>query len=148
MRISSFTDIVGSTPNGVTTIVGVVVNFRGTYQLTPRDLKDIDAEVNVIPGEDVSKDETFDVVTWNIEWFGSASNNPEDDSLQFENVKTVITTIDADVYALQEISNENLFNNLVNDLTDYNGLFADYSQTQNTAYLYKTTTIQRRNSRQ
>ncbi len=148
MRISSFTDIVGSTaPNGVTTIVGVVGNFRGTYQLTPRDLEDIDAEVNVIPGEDVSKDETFDVVTWNIEWFGSASNNPEDDSLQFENVKTVITTIDADVYALQEISNENLFNNLVNDLTDYNGLFADYSQTQNTAYLYKTTTIQRRNSR-
>lgn len=148
MRISSFTNIVGSTaPDGATTIVGVVGNFRGTYQLTPRDLNDIDAEVNVIPGEDVPLDETFDVVTWNIEWFGSASNSPDDDVLQFENVKTVITTIDADVYALQEISNESLFNDLVTDLTDYEGIYADYSQTQNTAYLYKSSTIQRRNSR-
>jgi endonuclease/exonuclease/phosphatase family metal-dependent hydrolase len=148
MRISSFTDIVGSTaPSGTTTIVGVVGNFRGTFQLTPRDLEDINAEINVIPGEEVPRDETFDVVTWNIEWFGSAANNPEDDMLQFENVKTVITTIDADVYALQEISNESLFNDLVNDLTEYDGIFADFSQTQNTAYLYKTETIQRRNSR-
>ena len=148
VRISSFTDIVGSTAaEDTTTIVGVVGNFRGTFQLTPRDLNDIDAEVHVIPGEDVPKDKTFDVVTWNIKWFGSASNNPEDDALQFENVKTVITTIDADVYALQEISNENLFNDLVSDLTDYNGVFADYSQVQNTAYLYKISTIQHRNSR-
>ena len=148
VRISSFTDIVGSTAaEDTTTIVGVVGNFRGTFQLTPRDLNDIDAEVHVIPGEDVPKDKTFDVVTWNIKWFGSASNNPEDDALQFENVKTVITTIDADVYALQEISNENLFNYLVSDLTDYNGVFADYSQVQNTAYLYKISTIQHRNSR-
>ena len=148
VRISSFTDIVGSTAaEDTTTIIGVVGNFRGTFQLTPRDLNDIDAEVHVIPGEDVPKDKTFDVVTWNIKWFGSASNNPEDDALQFENVKTVITTIDADVYALQEISNENLFNDLVSDLTDYNGVFADYSQVQNTAYLYKISTIQHRNSR-
>jgi endonuclease/exonuclease/phosphatase family metal-dependent hydrolase len=148
VQISSFTDIVGSTAaEDTTTIVGVVGNFRGTFQLTPRDLNDIDAEVHVIPGEDVPKDKTFDVVTWNIKWFGSASNNPEDDALQFENVKTVITTIDADVYALQEISNENLFNDLVSDLTDYNGVFADYSQVQNTAYLYKISTIQHRNSR-
>lgn len=147
MRISSFTDIVGSTaPAGTTTIVGVVGNFRGTYQLTPRDLEDIDAEINVIPGEDVPLDETFEVVTWNIEWFGSSGNGPLDDDIQFENVRTVITTMNADLYALQEISNESLFNALIDSLEGYEGIFADFSQSQNTAYLYKTETVQRRNS--
>lgn len=149
MRITAFTDIVGSTaPTEVSTIVGVVGNFRGTYQLTPRDLDDIEAEVNEIPGEDVPRDETFDIVTWNIEWFGSAANGPEDDALQFENVKTVIETIDADVYALQEISNESLFFDLADSLDAYSGIFAGYSQSQNTAYLYKESTIERRDSRQ
>lgn len=148
MRITSFTDIVGSTaPTQTSTIVGVVGNFRGTYQLTPRDLNDIDAEVNEIPGEDVPRDETFDIVTWNIEWFGSGTDGPEDDVLQFKNVKTVIEAIDADVYALQEISNKSLFNELADSLTEYSGIFADYSQTQNTAYLYKESSIQRRDSR-
>ncbi len=142
LRISSFTDIVGSTaPTGVTTIVGVVSNFRGTYQIQPRDLNDIDAVTNEIPGEDISKDETLDIVTWNIEWFGSASNGPEDDEIQLNNVITVIDSIDADLFALQEISNATMFNRLIDSLDAYDGILASFSQTQKTAYLYKTSTI-------
>ncbi len=142
MRITSFTDIVGSTaPEGTTTIVGVVGNFRGTYQLTPRDLEDIDAEINEIPGEDVPKDETFEIVTWNIEWFGSAGNGPEDDEVQLNNVITVIDSIDADVFALQEIANATMFNRLIDSLSAYEGLLASFSQSQKTAYLYKTSTV-------
>lgn len=147
LRISSFTDIVGSTaPTGVTKIVGVVSNFRGTYQLQPRDLNDIDAETNEIPGEDISKDETFDIVTWNIEWFGSASNGPEDDEIQLNNVITVIDSIDADIFALQEIANQTMFNRLVDSLSAYEGVLASFSQTQKTAYLYKSSTINILNS--
>lgn len=141
VRISRFTDIVDTnSPEGTSTIVGVVGVFGGTYQLLPRDKNDIDSEEVIIPGNDVSMDKTFDIVTWNIEWFG-ASNGPDDDDLQLENVKTVITTLDADVYALQEISNESYFDQLVSDLEDYGGFRATYSQTQKTAYLFKRSTV-------
>ncbi len=147
LRKDNDTDYAGAAiPTGEITIIGVVGKFNGDIQLLPRFADDLDVDIVTIPGEDVSKNETFDIVTWNIEWFGNANNDPSDDALQLENVKTVINTIDADVYALQEISNETLFNTLVSDLAGYEGLFADFTQVQNTAYLYKTETIQRRNS--
>ncbi|MEQ9263846.1 MAG: T9SS type A sorting domain-containing protein [Balneolaceae bacterium] len=142
MRISAFSDIAGSdAPEGTTVIVGVVGIFSGTYQLLPRDLDDIDAEQTVIPGEDIPMDETFDIVTWNIEWFGSGGGGPDDLALQLENVKTVITTIDADIYALQEISSESQFEQLLSDLDEYGGFRASFSQTQRTAYLFKRATV-------
>ena len=58
----------------------------------------------------------MDIVTWNVEWFGDPSNGPDDDNLQMQNAKTLIETIDADLYALQEISNANLFESLVANL--------------------------------
>lgn len=147
MRISAFSDIAGSdAPEGTTTIVGVIGIFSGTYQLLPRDLDDIDAEQTVIPGENVPRDETFDVVTWNIEWFGSGGGGPDDLALQLENVKTVITTIDADIYALQEIASASQFEQLVSDLDEYGGFRATFSQTQRTAYLFKRSTVDSLNS--
>jgi len=148
LRIDNNTDIVGAgAPSEPSNVIGVVGRFNGVTQLLPRFVEDLDAEVTVIPGEDVPLDQTFDIVTWNVEWFGSDGNGPSDVNTQFENVKTLITTVDADVYALQEISNETLFNDLVTDLTDYSGVFAGFGQSQNTAYLYKTSTIQRRDAR-
>ncbi|MBO6525043.1 MAG: T9SS type A sorting domain-containing protein [Balneolaceae bacterium] len=142
LYINDDTEIVGATaPEGETTIVGVVGIFSGTYQLLPRDLEDIDAEAIEIPGEDISKDETFEIVTWNIEWFGSAGNGPEDDEIQLMNVIEVIDSIDADVFALQEIANQTMFNRLIDSLEIYEGVLASFSQSQKTAYLYKTSTI-------
>ncbi len=147
LYINDDTEIIGAAaPEGETTIVGVVGIFSGTYQLLPRDLEDIDAEVFEIPGEDISKDETFDIVTWNIEWFGSAGNGPEDDEVQLNNVITVIDSIDADIFALQEIASQTMFNRLVDSLEAYEGVIADFSQSQKTAYLYKTSTINVLNS--
>lgn len=135
-------ELIGATaPEGTSTIVGVVGIFRGTYQIIPRDLNDIDAEVNEIPGSDVPMDDTFDIVTWNIEWFGSPSNGPDDDEIQLQNVLTVIDSIDADVFALQEISNPTMFTRLTDSLDAYDGVIAGFSQTQKTAYIYKTSTI-------
>lgn len=142
LYINDDTEVIGATaPEGTTTVVGVVGIFRGTYQLLPRDLNDIDAVANVIPGEEVPMDDTFDIVTWNIEWFGSPTNGPLDDEVQLNNVLTVIDSIDADVFAFQEISNENMFTRLVDSLDNYEGILAGFSQTQKTAYIYNTTTI-------
>ena len=147
LRIDNNTNLVGvDAPATETNVVGVVGKFAGIYQLLPRFAEDIGAEPITFPGDTVSKDFTLDVVTWNIEWFGDASNGPEDDNLQFENVKTLITTLDADIYALQEISNPTLFADLDEDLTEYKGIIANWSQSQKTAYLYKDETIQLRSS--
>ena len=137
------TDLVNaSIPTEPLEVTGVVEQFDGTYQLKPRDSNDIAIEVFEPVGDNIPKDQTFDVVTWNIEWFGSSGNGPSDLDLQLQNVKTVVETIDADLYALQEISSQTRFLALVDSLEEYSGFWAGYSnQTQNTAYLYKTSII-------
>lgn len=143
MRIDSDANIVGATaPEEAADITGAVGKFAGDYQILPRFTEDIGIEVKVYPGDDISKDNTLDVATWNIEWFGHSGNGPTDKELQFENVKNVITTMDMDIYALTEISDLNQFNRLVNDLEDYGGFFAGFAyQTQNTAFLFKRSVI-------
>ncbi|GAB5408051.1 MAG: hypothetical protein BalsKO_04160 [Balneolaceae bacterium] len=149
LRIDNNTELVGAeAPTEATNIIGVVGKFAGVYQLLPRFPSDMGVEAVVFPGDEISKDLTLDVVTWNIEWFGDAANGPTDDNVQFENVKTLVTTMDADIYAFQEISNPTLFNTLDEELTGYDGVIASYSQSQKTAYLYKNTTIQMLNSGQ
>ncbi len=142
MRIDNDTDLVGAAaPSGAIDIVGVVGRFRGDYQILPRSSVDLDAEIFEIPFENISKDRTFEAVTWNIEWFGSAGNGPTDVELQLTNVIRVMRTIDADLYALQEISNEAQFRRLVDSLDGYRGFIAPYSQSQKTAFVYKTETV-------
>ncbi|MEP1152018.1 MAG: choice-of-anchor D domain-containing protein [Balneola sp.] len=94
-----------------------------------------------LSGNNFTKDQTFDVVTWNIEWFGDTSNGPDNDDLQLQNVVEIIKTIDADIYALQEIASPVRFEQLVESLDDYGGFLADFSQTQETAFLFKRNVI-------
>jgi len=59
---------------------------------------------------------TLDVVSWNIEWFGSASNGPSDDNLQEINVKKVMRFLDADLYGLVEVVDTMRMRRLVDSL--------------------------------
>ncbi|MFM8914087.1 MAG: choice-of-anchor J domain-containing protein, partial [Flammeovirgaceae bacterium] len=75
---------------------------------------------------------TLDVVTWNVEWFsitsdqggagvwpgaGASARTSAQVALQRANVAAVIKSIDADIYCLQEVGNENAnFDGLVSDL--------------------------------
>ena len=57
----------------------------------------------------ISKEKTFDIATWNIEWFGDEANAPtagslNSDAIQKEHVKNVLQQLDADIYAVEEIS--------------------------------------------
>ena len=49
-----------------------------------------------------SSDNTLDVVSWNVEWFG-ASQGPADNDLQEKNVVRVLRYLNADLYGLVEV---------------------------------------------
>lgn len=52
-----------------------------------------------------STDSTLDVISWNIEWFGSpaANNGPSDKNLQEANVGKLLKWMNADLYGLVEV---------------------------------------------
>ncbi|TNE69980.1 T9SS type A sorting domain-containing protein [bacterium] len=142
LRIDGDTDLVGAViPNEAVDIIAVVSRYGGTIQILPRDVKDLNVEEVVIPGSDIPLDQTFDIVTWNMLWFGYASDGPTDDALQIANAAEVIQTMDADVYALEEISNVTAFNTLLSQLTGYRGFIAPISQTQKTGFIFKPSVV-------
>lgn len=57
---------------------------------------------------------TLDVITWNVEWLGHPANGPSQsgagDATQIANAKTVLNSIGADVFMLEEICSYNTAN--------------------------------------
>ncbi len=103
-------------------VTGVVGSFRGTPQLLPRQAADLPCATDFVPVSDtstVSPEQTLDVVTWNIEWFGNTSNGPSPETGQRDSVRAIIEALDADVYAFQEISSETLLTEVADALPDY-----------------------------
>lgn len=141
LRIDAEAPVSGATvPSGARDITGVISHFRNEYQILPRILSDVPGATKILlPGEGVPKSQTFDVCTWNIEWLGSTANGPTDEALQQANAKTVLQTIDADLYGLEEITTQDALNAVTP--AGYANLIAPISQTQKTAFIYKTSTI-------
>lgn len=95
---------------------------------------------------------TLDMGTWNVEWFGDATNGPTNETLQQSNVRDVIAGADADIWGLEEIVSKSAFDTLVARLPGYAGVLAndpsvvngpqyysDFSNTeQKVALLWKT----------
>jgi hypothetical protein len=98
---------------------------------------------------------TLEVVNWNMEWFGSpaAGFGPDDKVLQFNNAKSVLSQLNADVYALLEVVDTVRLNNLVASMPGYayrvsyfgsaadDSVDADYRLTQKLAFVYRTSVI-------
>ncbi len=103
---------------------------------------------NKAPQIILTKAQTLDIVTWNLEWFGDNTNGPTNEVLQRNNVKSVIQQINADLYCFQEVTNqngENSFQTLVTELAPagYTGVrvmhtsgFGEAQQAR--AFIYKT----------
>jgi exonuclease III len=85
----------------------------------------------------VGNDTLLDVAGWNIEWFGDLTNGPSDEALQFNNVKSVLKNTDIDIWGLAEVSNPTLFASLLTDLTVYDFVLSNFSQTQKTGLIWK-----------
>jgi len=137
-------------------VVGVVGRFNETFQLLPRlgaDIPCAQPYVNPGSGSDISKEDTFDVAAWNIEWFGDEGNspaagNPLSDPIQRDSVLTVLKGIDADVFVVEEISDDVLFAELVSLLPGYDYVLSDAVSYpdgtppfQKVGFIYKTETV-------
>ena len=79
-------------------------------------------------------DTTFDVVSWNIEWF------PKNNSTATK-VQEILTSLEADVYALQEIEDTTLLKQVVSNMPGYECHFKS-SYYGGLAYVYNTNTVQ------
>lgn len=137
-------------------ITGVIGRFREFFQLLPRQASDIPcAEEFIPPGDTVGfpKEDTFDVVTWNIEWFGDENNspvgqNPMSDAIQRDSTATVLRKLEADIYAVEEIADDALFAELVNLLPGYDYILSDAVSrpgsggvSQKVGFIYNTETV-------
>jgi endonuclease/exonuclease/phosphatase family metal-dependent hydrolase len=124
LRIDGDTDIPGlDKPEGLFTVTGVVGRFKTNLQLMPRGQFDLPAAIEPTTSADsIPKSKTLDVVNWNFEFFGATIEQygqeygPADEALQFGNIKRVIDSLNADIIAVEEVSDEVLFSQLVNQL--------------------------------
>ncbi len=98
----------------------------------------------------IGKAETFDVVTWNVEWFGDPVNatTPNID-LQRRRVRDLVEALDADVYAFQEITSITTWNFMVAELQEYGGVLSpafsqpagNFESAQKLGFLFKRSTV-------
>ncbi len=79
-------------------------------------------------------DTTFDIVSWNIEWFPKNNNTAI-------KVQEIITNLEADVYALQEIEDTTILKQVVSNIPGYECYFKS-SYYGGLAYVYNTNTVQ------
>ena len=80
-------------------------------------------------------DSTFEVVSWNIEWF------PKNGQVTADSVKLIIQNLAADVYALQEIDDTILLKQIVSTIPGYACHFKS-TYYGGLAYVYNTNTVQ------
>jgi len=80
-------------------------------------------------------DSTFEVVSWNLEWY------PKNGTNTLDSVRKVIEAIDVDVIACQEISDTTLLKQMVDSLDDYEVYF-ESAWFAGLAYIYKSDSIQ------
>jgi exonuclease III len=79
-------------------------------------------------------DTTFDIISWNIEWFPKNNNTASE-------VQEILAQLEADVYALQEIEDTTLLKQVVSNIPGYECYFKS-SYYGGLAYVYNTNTIQ------
>lgn len=80
-------------------------------------------------------DTTFDVMTWNIEWF------PKNGPVTVEYVTQIIDALDIDLLAIQEIDDIDAFEQVIAGLDAYAG-YLESSYFAGLAYIYRTDVIQ------
>jgi endonuclease/exonuclease/phosphatase family metal-dependent hydrolase len=93
----------------------------------------------------VGSNATFDVATWNTEWFGAPGSGPNNDALQVQNVKDIMEGSEIELWAVQEISNLPRFDELMNALgPDWQGQLATNSGSQRIGFVWDTRVVTKR----
>lgn len=105
------------------------INYNGTISISSSSLN---TTVSV-KGSSLDPANTLEVVNWNIEWFGSTSNGPTNETLQEQNVVTLMQNVNADVYALAEIVDEAKLASVVSQLPGYSYVISNFGSHTNTS---------------
>jgi endonuclease/exonuclease/phosphatase family metal-dependent hydrolase len=99
--------------------------------------------------QEVGTATTFDVATWNIEWFGSTGGGPTDEARQLQNAADVIGQAGIDLWAVQEVASSVAFADLLSLLGPaWEGELATSSGdgSQRIGFLYRTDVVRKRSS--
>ncbi len=80
-------------------------------------------------------DDALDIMTWNIEWF------PKNGEITVDYVTQIIDALDIDVLAIQEVDDISSFNQVINELENYEG-YLESSWFAGLAYIYNTHTVE------
>ncbi|WP_369014167.1 T9SS-dependent choice-of-anchor J family protein [Flavobacterium anhuiense] len=84
----------------------------------------LNKEIGSFTGSSILKAHTYDVVSYNLEFFGTDAKDatgkefgPTNDALQIENVAKVMNKLNADVYVVQEVSDEPALDALIQKIS-------------------------------
>jgi len=97
------------------------LNISGALTVTGTALN---KQIGTLTGSSLPKSDTFDIVTYNLEFFGTdvigtdgKEFGPTDDPLQIDNVAKVMNKLNADVYVVQEVSDETALDQLIQKIS-------------------------------
>ncbi|KAF2330284.1 T9SS type A sorting domain-containing protein [Flavobacterium daemonense] len=92
-----------------------VLKISGALTVTGTSLN---KQTGSLVGSSLPKSDTFDVVTYNMEFFGAPTTayGPADKALQLQNAVKVMNKLDADVYVVQEISSDAAIDDLIKEI--------------------------------
>ncbi|QJW90983.1 hypothetical protein HNV11_17180 [Spirosoma taeanense] len=143
LYIKGASELNGATkPSGPVDIVGISDHFTSgatnITELFPRILSDVpgatlaDQICGGTGGSELTRDQTFDISTWNVEFFGAdagsitcptapttrpyADQGPVDEDKQARNVKAVFEKLNADIIVDEEVSDEARYAQVVSSL--------------------------------
>jgi endonuclease/exonuclease/phosphatase family metal-dependent hydrolase len=100
------------------------------------EFAEAEGELARLPSENF--DGTVDVGSWNVEWFGDATEGPTDERLQQTNVRGVLRQMDLDLVGLVEVVDEHAFALLLQALPTYDGILVTDPRVTGGASYYST----------
>ena len=118
----------------------IVLLLVGCAEDLFNDVGNNDNGENYNPVPSFGADSTFEVITWNVEWFPKHLNT-------VNAMAEIIVDLNADIFGLQEITNTSYFNQLIdkiNDLDSLNqwiGFRAENGDYQELAYIINTSSV-------
>lgn len=95
----------------------IIHSTNGAIDVTVKLLVETNPLLPIDAGS-LGKDQTLDIVSWNLEWFGAPqkSGHASTYQQQLSSVSSTILSLDADIYALQEVVADALNGNYLDSL--------------------------------
>jgi hypothetical protein len=94
--------------------------------------KNIEAQVPII-GDSLK----LEIANWNLNWLGKIGYGPSNEKLQQNNIIDVIKKSEIDIWTFCEVSNNFIFDTMMQQLPDYAYTICNYLPEQKTAIIYK-----------